>query len=304
MCVTHWTAKRPVNEGAAGALAAYDAGMRRVILIVGLMWCAAFADERGSARGTVRNVGHVRSKDLIEASGLVASHKDSCVLWTHNDGDDGVLFAIRADGSAVGEVKVDAKFRDWEDIASDGEGNLYFADVGNNSRDRKRVQVFRAAEPDPQSGGKLEISATYKLSFPNEPFNCESLFIWEGHGYLISKVTGGEHAAIYRFELKENRRPQTLERVCELPIDEPVTAADISEDGKRLAVLSQRHLNVFTIDGDVKKAADAKPLSVLTPPIQAEGCCFNVDGVMVIAESGEILQVTFDALPATTQALK
>ena len=247
-------------------------------------------------------VGQVRAKALNEASGLIASRKHGGLYWTHNDGDVGVLYAVAADGSDLGKVKIDAKFRDWEDIAADAEGNLYLADVGNNERQRKRLTVYRIAEPDPAKTHTADVDAEWRLTFPDRPFNCESLFVHEGYGYVISKVDAGEHATVYRFRLGDAKQ-QTLETVCELPITEPVTAADLSANGRRLAVLSQHALNLFTIDGDVRKAAEATPQKIGIPPLQLEGCCFNADGVLMIAESGEIVQVKLDDVkPATTTA--
>jgi len=251
----------------------------------------------------VSEVGRIRAKGLDEASGLIASKSHPDIYWTHNDGDDGVLYAIHADGSLVGKRKVNAKFKDWEDIAADADGRLYLADVGNNSRERKHITVYRVDEPDPNSPNEVEVTATYRLAFPGEPFNCEGLFIFGDQGYVISKLDRGERAGVYRFPLLETKKHRVLEKVCDLRITEPVTAADITTDGKRLAVLSERTLSVFVIDGDVKTAADAKPRQFTIPPIQAEGCCFNAEGVLVIAESGEILQINLDeASPATMRA--
>ena len=235
------------------------------------------------------------------------SRKHAGVYWTHNDGDDGVLYAIHSDGGTIAKFKIDGvDFRDWEDIANDGDGNLYLADIGNNQRERKHMTIYRVAEPDPSRQpplpGTLKVDATWKVGFPDRPFNCESLFIHEGYGYVISKLDGGEHrgerAGVYRFPLSAGKKHNVLERVCELPIVEPVTAADLSADGKTLAILSQHALSLFQIDGDVRKAADAAPRAFPIPPIQAEGCAFNPQGVLLIAESGEIVQVTFDRAPA------
>jgi hypothetical protein len=93
----------------------------------------------------------------------------------------------------------------------------------------------------------------------------------------------------------------TVKELFELPIDDPVTAADLSDDKNRLAVLTTRALLVFQIDGDVDKAKDATPNRFPIPSVPAEGCCFTKDGVLIIAESGEIL-LAADAPPATTQA--
>jgi hypothetical protein len=248
-----------------------------------------------AAPSRVSEVGHVRDKALDEASGLVMSRKCPGVYWTHNDGNDGVLYAIAADGSERGKTKIDAKFRDWEDIAADADGNLYLADVGNNQRERQRLTVYRIAEPDPAKTRKADVDVVWRLSYPERPFNCESLLVHGGFGYVISKEPPGRRAGVYRFPLTLDRRDHVLESVCELPIDEPVTAADLSDDGRALAVLSQHALHLFRIDGDVKKAAaeGAESQKIPIPPLQLEGCCFNPAGVLLIAESGEIEQVEF-----------
>jgi hypothetical protein len=211
-----------------------------------------------------------------------------------------VLFAIHRDGTVAGRVTVDANFHDWEDIATDEQGRLYLADTGNNSRERNRVNVYRIAEPE-TSAKHAEILDTWKLAFPDKPFNCESLFIWRDFGYVISKNEDGERAAVYRFPLQHQRKSMMLEKVMTLPIDQPVTAADISRDGKRLAVLSRGALYLFEIDGTVEKAGDATPQRISIPPIQAEGCCFVPDGVLMVAETGEVLLAKLEP-PATTQS--
>jgi hypothetical protein len=268
-----------------------------------IAWLLALCALCGAAADSgVTQVGHLRNKAIKEASGLVASRRHVDVYWTHNDGHDGVLYAIRSDGTSIGNVTVGAKFRDWEDIAADAAGNLYLADCGNNEANRQHMTIYRVAEPNPADGGAdARATATWRLSFPDKPFNCESLFIIGEHGYVISKHENKRPAGVYRFELTatpKKRRP--LEHVIDLPIDEPVTAADISRDGKRLAVLGQRNLHVFDLIGDIKSAAGATPLKLPIPPLQLEGCCFTDDGgVLLIAESGEILRVRLPA-PATT----
>ena len=256
----------------------------------------------GANDSAVRRAGTVKDKDIVEASGLAASRALDGIFWTHNDGGDGVLFAIRQDGSAAGRIKIDRKFEDWEDIAADDAGNLYLADTGNNDRDRKRVMVHRIAEPDPSSSSELQVLDTWKLSFPSEPFDCESLVIFKGNGYLISKLRRGGKPAVYQFPLTPSRKPVELKELFELQIDDPVTAADLSEDGSRLAVLTTRALLVYQIDGDIEKARDTTPRRFAIPSVPAEGCCFTKVGVLIIAESGEIL-LAVDAAPTTTQAV-
>jgi hypothetical protein len=54
----------------------------------------------------------------------------------------------------------------------------------------------------------------------------------------------------------------------------------------------------------VRKAADATPRKFSIPPIQAEGCAFNPHGVLLIAESGEIVQIKFESVPGTTRSAR
>ena len=276
-----------------------------IACLIALCTACGGAGDGGTAPA-VTQVGHLRNKSIKEASGLAASRSQQDLYWTHNDGDDGVLYAIRGDGTSIGKVKVDAKFKDWEDIATDGSGNLYLADCGNNNANRQHMTIYRVAEPaDPAANGDGEAraNATWRLSFPDKPFNCESLFVIGEHGYVISKHENKQPAAVYRFALTastKKRRP--LEHVIDLPIDEPVTAADVSRDGKRLAVLGQRSLHIFDINGDVTRAASATPTTLRIPALQLEGCCFTDDSVLLIAETGEILRAPLPAPAATHPA--
>jgi hypothetical protein len=273
---------------------------RAVLLLALTVAAACRADAEGPSGRAAREVGRVRIKRLNEASGLVASRAHPGTYWTHNDGDDGVLYAIAADGSPVGQVKVDAKFKDLEDIAADAEGNLFLADVGNNDRDRKHVTVYRVREPDPRADAKIRPTASWKLTFPDKPFNCESLVVAGDRGYVISKVESGQRAGVYRFSLAATRKAQTLVRLYDLPITEPVTAADLSPDGRSLAVLTRGALYVLPVSDDLAVPADATPRTYALPALQTEGCAFNADGALMIAESGEILQVALEDRPSST----
>jgi hypothetical protein len=143
------------------------------------------------------------------------------------------------------------------------------------------------------------MSATWRLTYPGKPFNCESLFIWNNFGYVISKREGS--AKVYRFSLNDNPR-QTLEKLFTLPIEPPVTAADISADGSQLAVLARGEIWFFTINGDITKAAMIEPTRITFPPVKSEGCAYCDDGVIILAESREIYFLPRATLPATRPA--
>jgi hypothetical protein len=134
------------------------------------------------------------------------------------------------------------------------------------------------------------VERTWRLRFPGKPFDSESLFIHGGYGYVISKLFTKEPAAIYRFALNGSEEP-TLEKVSDLPVRAPVTAADLSADAGRLAVLSSEGLDVFRIDGDLARAGTSPRETVPLPRRKLEGVCFVPEGLLMTAESREVYRV-------------
>src|SRR5262245_29015076 len=189
----------------------------------------------------VLEVGHIDNPKIKEASGIIGSRKHPGVFWTHNDqGSKPVLYGISRDGKTLAEFPITGvKIEDWEDIAIDENRNIYVGDIGNNDAKRTQLAVHRLHEPNPDKPGKkLKVEVTYRLRFPKKPFYCESLFVHGGFGYIISKVFNNRQAELYRFPLREQTEPFVLEWVARLPINSPVTGADISEDGQRLGVVA------------------------------------------------------------------
>lgn len=189
----------------------------------------------------VRLLGRITHPRLSESSGVVASRQFPGVLWTHTDGGGPkkqVLFAIGSDGRSLGEFHVaDVQIADWEDIAIDDQKHLFIADTGNNDADRSQLAVHRIDEPDPKSNARVvHPTRTWRLRFPGEPFDCESLFVWQGNGYVVSKVFNDSRAQIFRFPLTDQKSPAVLELVATTKIESPVTGADISPDGKLLGL--------------------------------------------------------------------
>jgi hypothetical protein len=242
--------------------------------------------------GTVQLIGKIRSNAIQESSGIVASRTQTNVFWTHNDrGNRASVFAITREGAFLGEFRIDAKNQDWEDIATDSEGNLYIGSIGNNAGLRATLDVLRIPEPKvstrQKKSGRIPVERTWHLKYPGRRFDCESLFIQARHGYVISKVHRREAATIYRFPL-DQRDDVLLEPVAPLPIYAPVTAADLSADGNWLAVMSVAGLYLFEIGGEVSRAGKAQPQFIQVPKLQLEAVCFTGDGLLMTAESGEI----------------
>ena len=117
----------------------------------------------------VTDAGTVTSKDLAELSGIAASRRNPGVWWVHNDSGDSrpVLRGRPTRRSCSSTIDVDgATAVDWEDIAvgppatEAGAASVYLADIGDNSRNRADITVYRVVEPavDPLIGLRRRLS--------------------------------------------------------------------------------------------------------------------------------------------------
>jgi hypothetical protein len=241
-------------------------------------------------------VGRLANARLTECSGLVASRQYPGVFWTHNDGGGKrqFLHAVTREGKSLAEFYVTGTLvQDWEDIAIDDERRLYVGDIGNNDARRRQLAVYRLPEPDPKGArGSAVIERGWQLRFPGAPFDCESLFVRQGHGYVVSKVFQDRRAEIYRFPLKDGSEPLTLELVARLRISSPVTGADLSTDGRLLGLVAKSGAFVYRVEGDVASAAQLAPHHVKLRRGQVEGCCFVPEGLLASSETRELFLFT------------
>ena len=269
--------------------------------IAGVMFCltsvtAVAAEGKAGAKG-VHEIGRIASARITESSGLAASRQFPGVLWTHNDGGGArkqVLYAIDRTGKSLGEfIIADVLLHDWEDIAIDETNHLFIGDLGNNEAKRTELAVHQLDEPDPKQGVSfVQVKRSWRLRYPGKPFDCESLFVWKGYGYVISKVVKDARAQIFRFPLNDTKEPLTLELVATTKIESPVTGAAISPDGRLLALVAKSGAFVYRIDGDVSKVIKGKPHQTRFRHEHIEACSFVEDGLLATAESREIYLFT------------
>lgn len=224
--------------------------MRRLIAW-GMVWFGVVAGPN------LERVGRLDDPAIVEASGIVRSRKHPGIFWVHNDsGNPAVLFAVRRDGSLVRSYPVAIPNVDWEDIATDDSGHLYLGDIGNNDKRLPLRAVYRFDEPDPsQPPGEQPLKATAS-SFYRFPeggrFDAESLFVAKNRVFVISKRFDGQEAEVFAISFNPPGiliLPILPERVARLPgCVEPATGADLSSDGKRLAVVTNSAARVYTPD--------------------------------------------------------
>lgn len=209
--------------------------------------------------------------EITESSGIAHSRHDPDVWYTHNDGPDGRVFAIRSDGTPVGTWGLgDIRPVDIEDIAAapcpDGAGAscLYLADTGDNDRDRDGYAVYVVREPDLLAGDRegraLELVAVQRFTYGGDSRDAEALAVLPDGSMIV--ITKGQEEGAEMFRLPPLRRTlpgaptrtQTAESLGMLPIDvdrkrNRVTAAAVSPSGRRLAVRSDVDVTLFELPG-------------------------------------------------------
>ncbi|MBC8263208.1 MAG: metallophosphoesterase, partial [Anaerolineales bacterium] len=193
-------------------------------------------------------LGTVESSLLTEISGVAASRKNADVLWVHNDsGDSARIYAMSIQGKHLGVYNlVGASATDWEDIAVgpgpvEGQDYVYAGDVGDNTRQRPSVTVYRVAEPsvstsqDPVTVDLNSVDAL-PMQYPGPSvYDCEALLVdpVSGDLFLVTKDRAGEGVAhVFR-----NPAPHTpgvmvtLQLVDSIPLPSQVTGGDVSPSG-------------------------------------------------------------------------
>lgn len=196
----------------------------------------------------------VRLPGLGESSGVAASRKTRGA-WTHNDSGQPELVSLDERGAVVNRVRVSgAKVDDWEAIASGpcpAGACLYLADIGDNNAKRKRITIYRLAEPEPASG-TAAVEDVFHASYPDGAHDAETLLVTpKGEIAIVTKGDTGP-VAIYRFPA--NAKPGAdvkLERIGDAQnrgkasADARVTDGAVSPDGQWIVLRTKDLLLVY-----------------------------------------------------------
>ncbi len=133
--------------------------------------------------------GRVSAPAIVESSGAVVSRRFENVLWTHNDADNPPeIFAITERGKLIQRYLIPgAENQDWEDIALDSDNNLYILDNTSRLNPEHTNVIYILPEPDPFNDEPVLAPQKIRIRFPEGPFDCETIFVWQGKIYLVPK---------------------------------------------------------------------------------------------------------------------
>jgi Ni/Co efflux regulator RcnB len=253
----------------------------------------------------------LEERAVRESSGVVASRRSPGLYWTHNDsGDRPFVYAFDAEGKRRGVWRVEgAKAEDWEDIAAGpgperGRSYLYVGDIGDNGEKRGHVTVYRFPEPEATAADAAsttkEPRATdradaLRLEYPDGAHNAEALAVHPTSGDLYVITKGLQNAGVYRLAgggaaSGTNRLTRVATLRGEGFYGILVTGADISPDGRRVAIcdyatgyeLRLPDAGAANFDDIWKQPPTVVPLGQRR---QGEAVCYRLDGRALLVTS-------------------
>lgn len=249
----------------------------------------------------------VALRDVPEASGIAVGRVRPALLWTHNDsGNAPDLFAIGADGTDQGRIRLPFRIRDWEDISAapcprgggdqDKPGNcLYIGDIGDNELTRRSVQVYVMPELTPGTAVTGSGRASmFSVVYPDGPHNAEAMFVAEGRLFIVTKdrigavygssvLPGGVETGFSRTNISV-----TLQRITQLGLT-GVTDAEASVDEESVAVRTSDEVVIYRtadlVEGGKVPDGLRIPVGGLREP-QGEGVALGENGTLYLTSEG------------------
>ncbi|GAB3743319.1 hypothetical protein [Lysobacter olei] len=292
--------------------------MRAILSSLGLASCVALvaacapADE-APARTAVSGV--LLDPQLDEISGLAASRRHPGTLWLHDDGGNPPrLFAVSTHGLRRATFRVEGVSKtDWEDIAAfrlDGRNYLLIADTGDNGGLRRTLQLHVIEEPKALENGRLTPVWSIAFRWPDGARDCEAVAVDTRRRQILLVSKKRHPPELFALPLRPSGKDvvtaRPLGRLAGVPkptpedlrqrpqrarYDAQVTAADVSPDGRMLAVMTYRYLLFYPAlpaQGWGQSVTRPPDIRVLPWLPQAEAMGWSVNGQAVYA-TGEFV---------------
>lgn len=229
---------------------------------------------------------------LDESSALVVSVARPGVLWTLNDsGNPAELFAVDTSGALLGRLRVTGATNfDWEALTSGPcpahrpsgppADCLYIGDIGDNSRIRDHVTIYRVTEPDPAHDTTVPVLDSLRFVYPDSARDAESMVVApNGDIWIVSKERI-RAPRLYRIPASawRSRRIVVARSYGSLPIpsasgvEQWTTDATWSADGRAMIIRTYGALWRLPFVGGEPHPRDITPLcSVVGLGPQGEG---------------------------------
>jgi hypothetical protein len=238
-------------------------------------------------------------KSLVEISGMISSGND---FWVHNDGDNGSFLLLMTKQGTIKTIKQisNAPNYDWEDMATDPIGNLYIGDIGNNSNNRHTLQIYKIPNPAKSENlrivaEKIEFDYSDQKDFPPQKnqlvYDAEAMIYFKDTLFIFNKNRTDPYNGYLRmYKLPAIIGPQKAVLSDSVllggknMLNSWVTGADISADGRRLALLSHDKIWMFEDFSGSNFFEGKRYVLKLNHFSQKEAICFDSKGNLFVAD--------------------
>ncbi len=246
---------------------------------------------------------------LKEVSGIQTIHNSEFIWMLNDGGNPNKIYGLSAKGKIKKEITINAKNNDWEDLTTDDQGNLYIGAFGNNRNMRKDLAVYIVPEPFPLYTGQTRYFQRIDFYFPEQKefppevikFDCEAMFHANGKLYILTKHWNDPYTELYRFDSMDPMKKNPVTLVGAFESGPYVTAADATEDGNKMAMLTYNNIWLFEKKND--KSDDYFSGKISWMPIklpegknQAESICFDGDKLIITTEQQLLFEVPLEDL--------
>jgi hypothetical protein len=260
------------------------------IATLSLSFCSSDKDEP--------KVVYKLPSELEEVSGIEWVNNS---LWTIEDsGNENKLYRLDANGAIAHTISItDATNVDWEDLASDQEGNIYIGDFGNNDNLRQDLCIYKIGK-ESLANSETTVVAKTSFSYPEQTafppvaterfYDVEALIVYQNHFYLFTKnrsTNSDGSVSLYKIPNQPGTQPATLlGKFTSCPDFNTcaITAAAISPDQQKVAILSHDKVWVFEDFTNDKFYEGKKTRMSLNHYSQKEGMTFINNSVLYIAD--------------------
>jgi hypothetical protein len=221
-----------------------------------------------------------------ESSGLAHGDRPGTFYTNGDAGNSPILYLINEQGELLGQRELPVPNVDWESLADDGQGTLFVTDAGNNDNSRRDLAIYRVSPSQPDQVGKISFRYPDQSAFPppkdERNFDCEASLWHAGKVYLFTKDRARQSTSKV-YSVPDQPGSYTAELVTKLRVSGEVTDADLSPDGRQLALLGREELYLFE-GRDLAEALQATPKTVsLEGAGQTEGILFLDNGTLLIS---------------------
>lgn len=252
-------------------------------------------------------------KSLKEVSGVEFEVK-SDLIWMINDGgNQPKLFAVSKKGKIKREIYVETKNRDWEDLTSDEKGNIYIGDFGNNLSKRKNLKILKINKKylnrKSAKVEKIEFEYENQEKFSSKKksllFDAEAFFYFKNYIYIFTKSrVKKKYGRTFLYKLPAKKGNHVAKLIGEYKNCKDlkcwITSGDISDDGTKVALLSQKNVLIFSNFKDDDFFSGTVEEIALENKTQKEGICFNGANKLLVTdekaggEGGNLYEITLD----------